>query len=135
MQRTVEAIEQAIATHKKLSQDEGYKLARKIWAEGYTVDLIMKIENDIYSDWYRESRKKYPEYYRHETLEDETTYTTTNDNKAFKSGMCGYSIFACSLATYKRKERGQQITPDEFCERIEHYPCDWIIVLEETKRK
>lgn len=128
--KSVQEVEQLLQTGKKLTPTEGMELARKYMSQGLIVDLIIKVNNTHFGLWYKYRRPQdWPE-----TLDEETTYITSNDNKAFESGMGGYSIFARSLAAMKRRAR-DLIVFSEVIERIEHMPMEWIIVDHNSQRK
>jgi hypothetical protein len=118
----VAKIKKIIETGKRLTTSEGFKIARDEWSKGHKVNMIIKVSNNVIQEWYRHSNQLV-------SIDDEATYITDNDNKAFKS-MAGYSIFATSLGTLEKAAKGVQLPPSCSYERIEHFPMDWIIIYE-----
>lgn len=123
----IEKFREQIKEGKKLSRNELFDFALKANDEGKTYQLAIKIENSFYKDWHNRMQAMQPKVYL-ESLEDETTYITTTDNKAFKRGMGGYSIFATSIAEMLREVRDIQ---GHAYERIEHAPIEYGIVMGE----
>ena len=86
--------------------------------------IIVKINNKRYAKWYETTNKD-------ESLDDETTYITDSNQKAFNSKYGGYSIFAISLADMKRKVKN----PTYFyqLDRIEQLEFEYAILVKDKE--
>lgn len=123
----INALRNAIMNCKHISEKELFDFAYKANEEGKCFKLAIKIKDEYYKKWYDNVISENPSVYQ-EDLSDETLYITTTDNKAFKSGMCGYSIFGESIASKIRSARG---VGNISLDRIERAPIEFAAILGE----
>ena len=113
----LEAVENYLATGKRLTEKEAYKVMEQAMEEGKTTYMLWKLYNKQYEKWYKAVKDNI-----NTTLEQETLYIVSSNNKAF-GNFGGYSIFAHSIGQYLRGE------VDYTIDRIEHCPIEYAIVI------
>lgn len=123
---TSKEMKAAVMTGKKLKPDEALEKIEELRANGEKHDLIIKVRENEYSKWYEGMKKDYP-LFPLGTLEEECTYLTDTEEKAFDPTMIGFSIFAISLAEKQRKENDPKYGSSY--DRIEYTPQEWVIIL------
>ena len=121
----LEYLAEQIEKGNKLSKFEGTSLASDLLREKKRAIVIIKIDNERFKNWFNNRRN--PSWT--ETLDEETTYVTSNTEKVFNSRMLGSSCFAVSIAELKREQRlGDSYASS--IERVETLPYDWMLILE-----
>lgn len=121
----LQKIEELIKSGCRLAPSDGHARCCELADSKNHKSVIIKIKNEHYQQWYDGlTDKTY-------SIEEETIYITSTNNKAFKSGMIGYSIFANSLADLKRMYIDKIESAFYSVDRIEHMPYEWYIIDEE----
>ena len=82
--------------------------------------MLWKIPNQSYEKWYKTAKQNNMKDLQ--SIEDETTYIVSSNNKAFGC-YCGYSIFATSIGAEIRN------LPYGELDRIEHMGFEYAIVI------
>lgn len=114
---TTQEIERLKETGERLTYAEASKRLYAINERGEFARVIYHLaETDALKAWAQRNGIKTDS----QAYEDERTYCGGSDEKAFKSGMGGYSIFAQCLADIKRGTHGT--------ERIERLVFDYVII-------
>lgn len=126
---------QKIATYKwlqrhapRLSKKDAYDLMEWANENGYIATMIWKIPSKEYRKWYKKNKK-----HLKTTITEETTFEVSSDNKAFKPGALGYSIFAYSFGDMQRND-GKPWYYREV-ERIERCDCEYAILVGMTRKE
>ena len=114
LEEAIRLAERAELSHDKMTFSKACDLLRaRNDSKGKTLNVVIKISESDLMKWHNESRLS-------TSLHDETLFISDSCNKAFKSNMLGYSVFAQSLGSMKRHA----------CEidRIERLPIEWVYI-------
>lgn len=106
----------------RLSSKDACEIMEWCYKNNLTALMLWKIPNKEYKKWYENNKAQLKT-----TLEEETTYVVSSNNKAFNVHAGGYSIFASSIGGLKRNEEYYQI------DRIEDYQCEFAILIYITR--